>query len=513
MRRRAALACILAAVVLAAPGSVLRPAPAHAGIGSVACGVLGTVGEGWWGKACNAVLSVGQKVIGAGKKVASVIGKVGSNPLVQRAAGIAAIVAWVLGGAKWTMDHMASVISHSTSPALDAQWFTGVYLRVEGLALFFTLLFVCAAAAEAILRSESGVLARAVLGYLPLAALLTAIAVPVTMLLLAASDELSAGLARVAGQGTIRFLTGTTAWITVGLTAADPFFAVLAGGLVVAAAGALWVELLLREVAVYVVVGMLPLVFAAMVWPARRVWAIRAVEVLVALILAKVAIVAVLALGGAALADAGAGGLTRLLAGLALIVLGAFSPWLLLRLIPLAEVASAAVGHIRGHLHATTSIRTPEAVLASKAAAHTVGRRNGGGHPGSDALIVQDLLEQMHRRAQAAENGADPGGRPPIAAVQSSSVTRTGLVDVSESASRNGQVRSGNVAGQSSPAVAPGQAAPQRPDDAVASANLDLDPPAPPAHTETADETSATTPSPPPDPQERRLLGDDEGGA
>ena len=46
---------------------------------------------------------------------------------------------------------------------------------------------------------------------------------------------------------------------------------------------------------------MLPLAFAALVWPARRIWAIRAVEVLVALILSKFVIVAVLSLGGAAL--------------------------------------------------------------------------------------------------------------------------------------------------------------------------------------------------------------------
>ena len=56
----------------------------------------------------------------------------------------------------------------------------------------------------------------------------------------------------------------------------------------------LWLELLMREAAVYVIVLMLPLVFAALVWPARRVWAVRAVELLVALILSKFAIVAVL---------------------------------------------------------------------------------------------------------------------------------------------------------------------------------------------------------------------------
>ena len=84
----------------------------------------------------------------------------------------------------------------------------------------------------------------------------------------------------------------------------------------IAAAFALWIELLMREAAVYVIVLMLPLAFAAMVWPARRIWAVRAVELLVALILSKFAIVAVLALGGAAISvSAGHSSSTGIMAG------------------------------------------------------------------------------------------------------------------------------------------------------------------------------------------------------
>jgi hypothetical protein len=156
--------------------------------------------------------------------------------------------------------------------------------------------------------------------------------------------------------------------------------------------------------------------FAAIVWPARRVWAVRTVEVLVALILSKVAIVAVLALGGAALAHSGAGGLSRLLGGLALVVIGAFSPWVLFRLIPLTEVAAAAVGHVRGHLHQTVGVSTPEAALTRSAIGRLTGKgdnghaaRNGDSTTVAAGLAVQELLEQMHRRAQAAEP-PDAGG-------------------------------------------------------------------------------------------------------
>src|SRR5205085_6913441 len=87
--------------------------------------------------------------------------------------------------------------------------------------------------------------------------------------------------------------------------------------------------------------------FAAMVWPARRVWATRAIEMLVALILSKFAIVAVLALGGAAIGHTLLPSITQMLAGATLILLAAFSPWALLRLLPLHELAAGAVGGLR----------------------------------------------------------------------------------------------------------------------------------------------------------------------
>jgi hypothetical protein len=98
---------------------------------------------------------------------------------------------------------------------------------------------------------------------------------------------------------------------------------------------------------VYVVVLMLPLAFAAMVWPARRVWAVRAVELLVALILSKFAIVAVLSLAAAALGHGVFSGNSAMLSGLVLVTLAAFAPWAMLRMLPLADIASAAAGSLK----------------------------------------------------------------------------------------------------------------------------------------------------------------------
>jgi hypothetical protein len=329
------------------------------------CSLVGTLGEGWWGKACKAVAHPKQ-VVGAvkaiatgkpGKAVSVLLNGAKSNVLsTSGAIGIAAIVAWAVGGAHFVLSETAKLLGQTTSPELTASWFSSVYWRVAGVAALMTLPFLIAAAIQAVLRSDAALLARAVFGYLPLSFLATGIAAPLAMLLLQVTDWMGSWVAAAAGDDGSHFLADAgVALGALGVAAGSPFVTFLIALLTTAGGLILWLELLVREAAVYVVVLMLPLVFSAMVWPARRVWAVRAVEVLVALILAKFAIVSVLALAAAALTHGGGDLIVRSLAGLVLVVLGSFAPWVLLRLLPLAEVASAAVGHVREQTQARMS--------------------------------------------------------------------------------------------------------------------------------------------------------------
>jgi uncharacterized membrane protein YgcG len=223
---------------------------------------------------------------------------------------------------------------------------------MAAIATLLTLPFLFAAAVQALMRSDLAMLVRAAFGYLPLAMLAIGIAAPLTTLLLAASDGVSGTIEQAAGgQGTDFLFRASVILGGLSAVARSPFVAFLLGFFIAAGALMLWLELVLREVAVYVVVLTLPLVFAAFVWPARRIWAIRAVELLVALILAKLAIVSVLALGAGALDHAThTASIISLLAGMALVTLGAFAPWVLVKLMPLGELAAAAAGPLRGHL-------------------------------------------------------------------------------------------------------------------------------------------------------------------
>ncbi len=376
---RLARLTVLIGVVVAAGGSALFATPAEANLTS-ALGPAG--GDPLTG---NLPGAAGGLVGGAAGAVASTT----TNAL------LAGIDGWVTGSAQGVLNDTASALGNTTSPQLRTTWFSSTYWRMAAIAAVLTLPFLFAAAVQALIRSDIAMLARAAFGYLPLAMLAIAIAAPLTTLLLAACDQLCSFISSAAGHASAHFLGRIGIAAAAAAAGGSPFLAFLVGLFMIAAAFTLWVELLLREAAVYVIVLMLPLGFAAFVWPARRIWAIRAVELLVALILSKFAIVAVLSLGGAAVSSAG--NLTGLMAGAVLIMLAAFSPWALLRLIPLAEVASGAAGPLRGELRP---------IGAQEMRAEARAQR------GEEGWMRR--AEEMRRAADvgSAGGGGPPSGRP-----------------------------------------------------------------------------------------------------
>jgi hypothetical protein len=344
MRRPA----LIAAVVML--GLCVAAPPASADVGGTLCSLAGWF-SGVAGKVCGVARHAGG-VIGAGKKLAGghvggAIGALtggGAAKTLARAAGLAAVAAAVVAGAQYALNETGKLVSSATTPDLRAPWFSAYYWRMAAVSVLLTLPFLFAAAIQAMLRSDITLLARSAFGYLPLGLLAVGIATPIGALLLVGSDEMSGIVSSAGGHGATAILERSVGVGAVAGATGSLFVAFFVALFTVAAAVTLWLELLIREAAVYVIVLMLPLFFAAMVWPARRIWAVRAVELLVALILSKFAIVAVLSLGGAALGHTLVPGLQSLFAGTALVLLAAFSPWAMLRLLPLHELAGAAVG-------------------------------------------------------------------------------------------------------------------------------------------------------------------------
>ena len=333
-RRRTVLSAAAAAAAIAASSPFLVSAPSAKAFNPIKpiCTVAGLV-NGVAQKACSVV----SQVAGTAASTATT------------ALTVAAVVAWAVGGARFLLHETSHVLAKTTAPQLTSAWFSSTYWQVAGIAAVLTLPFLFAAAIQALLRSDLSLLIRSALGYLPLALLAVAIAAPLTMLLLAASDQLSAIVSSAAGNQSAHFLDRSAGLMgSISVFASSSFIGFLVALLTAAGAIVLWMELLVREAAVYVVVLMLPLAFAAFVWPARRIWAVRSIELLIALILSKFAIVAVLSLGGAALAQSANRSVTGLLAGGVLMALAAFAPWAMLRVVPVTEIASGAAASLHG---------------------------------------------------------------------------------------------------------------------------------------------------------------------
>src|SRR3954464_1777526 len=267
------------------------------------------------------------------------------------------VTSWVAKGAGWLVGQAGKLIDETTTPRITSLWFLRQYRSMGALAALFALPLLLISIIQGVLKRDGGVILRAAFVQLPLAFLLTAIAVTVVQLLLQLTDQMSAAVASSVGKDSAEFFKDSGKALgdvlsSSGGTNPVPLFATFLAALV-AAAGAfcVWLELLVRSAGIYVALLFLPFTFVAMIWPATSRWCKRLIEILIAVVLAKFVIVAIMALAAAGLGHSrGDQAFQGVLAGAALMVLAAFSPFVLLRLVPMAESAAVGVGWRRGAL-------------------------------------------------------------------------------------------------------------------------------------------------------------------
>ena len=257
---------------------------------------------------------------------------------------------WVAGGASWLLERAARVLERSTRPALGSTWFQRQYQTMLSLAVALSLLFLLCAFLHAILKQDPRALMRSALLALPVSILLCFCAVTLVETALAVTDWMTARVLDRFEQDTKEFFSDVgEVLVPASLTGSSlPGFLLFLGGLMTALATfVVWLELIMREAAIYVAVAFLPLCFVAMVWEHTAQWCRRLVELLLAIILAKFTIAVAVALAAGAMGNArpGDGGFTALMAGCAVMLIAALTPWVLLRMLPIAETA----GHLALH--------------------------------------------------------------------------------------------------------------------------------------------------------------------
>ncbi len=328
---------------------------------------------------------------------------VGCDP-AGRLAGDAAQVAaqgmldasaqWIAAGATTLLSRVTDIVTQTTSVNLEsphgaANWFGQQFAWMRTLAAFVILPMLLVAAISAVVHQDASRLLRAVGVHLPLAVIGTAVAVELTNRALQLTDLLSNQVSASLGGNVQDSLDSVTRAMggLAGIGSSAGGFVLMIGTLLVAFGALLvWIELLVRASAIYVAVLFLPLVLSGLLWPATARWAKRMVELLVALILSKFIIVAIISLAGSALAEGD--GLDAVLAGAALMLMAGFAPFVLLRLVPIAE--AGVIGQLEGLERRPVAAAGTAAARAAGAASGASGAGAGGGFSAAAAGFTSD---------------------------------------------------------------------------------------------------------------------------
>lgn len=385
---RRALGLLAVAAVLASAALLAQPAPptaeaniacdvgsgpAHAvtgGMGAITGGVIG--GGNPVGDACNAVSGAVTGVVTA--PITDALKGVGNGIFEQ-------VTSWVADGASWLIGEVVKGIDETTTPQLTTKGFLSQYGKMAQIAALMGLAMLLLAVLEGLAQGNAGMLARIVLVNLPLAFIATSVAYAVVQLLLVATDGLCHTIASASHDNSNQFFkaaitglgeaggsagkevggaggtnpTGAVAGQAAGTTAVPLFVTFLAAIIGAFAAFMVWLELLMRDAAIYVVALFMPLALAASIWPRWGGALRRTGELLVVVIGSKFVIVSIISLAAGLVAETD-GRIEHILAASALMLLACFAPFVLLKLVPFAEGAmtsaygrrSAAGGAVSG---------------------------------------------------------------------------------------------------------------------------------------------------------------------
>jgi hypothetical protein len=276
--------------------------------------------------ACNGVGSIGNDVAGA---------------------FFSGLVSWFTSAAAWLLGLVGNVLTTTTTPPVTSHWFLAEEGVLLSVAAPVALVALVGAALYAVLRGDLSSLWRTVFLRLPLSVLLGAAGAGLVGLALGATDQLSTALATGSGTSLRAVMTELSASATAS-SSLPGGVAVVVAVVVILGALSVWIELVLRAAAITVLTAALPLVLAASLWPPAVAWARRVAETLGALVVSKVVVVLVLVVALDAVAHPGDGAASALTGG-AMLLLAAFAPVALLRLIPIAE--AAAISELEGVRH------------------------------------------------------------------------------------------------------------------------------------------------------------------
>lgn len=352
---------------------------------STPCNVEVPVIGGLAGGVCEAAGEALGAVGGLAGEAASAVGN-GILDLLAR---------WMIGAATQITTFLAREMQQSTTPQLQSAWFQAQFTPMANLGAALGLLVALIALASAAIRRSPQALAATLAG-IARAGIGTGLIVALTVIGLDIADQISSTV--VASSPHTFWTTVAQAWGTGGFGGfGSSALATLMALVEVFAAIFVWLELIVRDAAIYVAVLFFPAALAAAIWPVLAAWPGRLGRLLMLFVIVKPVALIVLSFAGSA-AAAGLsfsggvpGSVGTILAATMIFALAAFAPWALMYLLAAdAESAYVAAGVRAAGATAVAdgdgrSVRSAGGLrnLGSSGSAGAVGGgSSGGGSPG-----------------------------------------------------------------------------------------------------------------------------------
>ena len=306
---------------------------------------------------------------------------------------IAGLLAQAVSKVTEALVTLLSAIKTTLTPGGAIAAASSIQASIAGMAAMLVTIFFVFRLIHGLITGQAGQNLRATIVDLPIVVVGTLFFGFLCYTLLQIIDAFSGPL--ITGYATTLNDTVTKLYSQDGIVQGGVFVIIFAL-LYIIAAVFLCFELFVRSSLIYLVVMFAPLAIATRVWGPTRSYARRATETAVALIFSKLAIAVTLATGASLMAGAAdTGGNVAMIQGSAILLLAAFMPFGLMRVIPMMEGAIAGEGVARtmgakaagGAIVAGTGLQLAHKGFAktfgkSKGQSSAAGGSSGGGNTG-----------------------------------------------------------------------------------------------------------------------------------
>ena len=238
--------------------------------------------------------------------------------------------------AGWLFEAVWSVFDTTTLVDVTKPGYIAVYNLLFGIAVFVMLIFFCLQLITGLIRRDPTALTRAALG-LAKSVLGSFVVITLTALLLEVVDQLCIGIVQAAGETTesmgdkITLLAAGLVGINIAAPGVGAIITIFMAGLAITAAAIVWLSLLVRKALLLVAVVFAPLAFSGASWDASRGWIGKWAMFVVALICSKLVLVVMFLVAitqVSAPIDADLASVSDPIAGIVLMAMAAFAPYL-----------------------------------------------------------------------------------------------------------------------------------------------------------------------------------------